>query len=243
MSTRQASTLEKVSLAVADGTRMALYVARPKGRAEHGMLVFQEAFGVNDYIRRIAERFAEQGYLAVAPELFHRSGPGFEGSYTDYAGVRSHMEALTDEGLTADTRAAFDWLVEQGVPTEGIASVGFCMGGRASFLANATLPLAAAISFYGGGIAQTLLDRTEKLSGPTLLLWGGQDTHVTAEHARAVHDALVQAHKPFVDATFSEADHGFACDARASYHEPSAKIAWALVDAFLAQYVVRSPAL
>ena len=229
------SPIEKITLAVADDSFMTLSVARPEGQAKSGLLVLQEAFGVNDYVRGVAQRFAKQGYLAVAPELFHRSGPGFEGSYTDYESVRPHMEALTDEGLVADMRATYDWLVEQGVSTRSVMSIGFCMGGRASFLANATLPLAAAVSFYGGGIAQTLLDRTERLSGTMLLLWGGKDTHVTAEHARAVHDALLRANKSFVDATFSEAGHGFACDVRASYHAPSAALAYALTDAFLAQ--------
>ena len=76
---------EWVELAVSDGTTMRAYVARPDGKPTRGLLVFQEAFGVNAHIRDVADRFANQGFLAIAPELFHRTAPGFEGSYADYA--------------------------------------------------------------------------------------------------------------------------------------------------------------
>lgn len=235
MSTSTDTTTEKISLETADGTQMSAHVARTTPHPTRGIIVFQEAFGVNDYIKRIAYRFAGQGFLAIAPELFHRSAPaGFEGSYTDYAGVETHMRALSDEGLVTDGRAAADWLVSQGILANNITAIGFCMGGRASFLANATLPLAAAVSFYGGGIAQTLLARAGELHAPQLLIWGGKDTRILPVHTRAVADTLTAAKKPFVEATFSEAGHGFACDARDAYHEPSAREAWALTDAFLA---------
>ena len=103
---------EKVELQVADGTRMAAYVARPKdGEAHPGLLVFQEAFGVNHHIRNVAERFAAQGYVAIAPELFHRTAPpGFEGKYTDFPTVMPHVQAVTTERAEADIRSAYDWL-------------------------------------------------------------------------------------------------------------------------------------
>ncbi|HUY62804.1 MAG TPA: dienelactone hydrolase family protein [Candidatus Paceibacterota bacterium] len=228
--------METITLDTSNATSMPVHAARPKGKATKGIIVVQEAFGVNDYIKRIAGRFAKQGFLAVAPELFHRSAPaGFEGSYTDYQGIMPHMQALTDEGILADITAAYEWLAAEGVSKDRIAVIGFCMGGRASFLANASLPVAAAVSFYGGGIAQTLLPRAKNLHAPQLLMWGGKDTHILPEHVRAVSDALTAAGKPFVEATFSEAGHGFACDARDAYHKPSADLAWVLADAFIAE--------
>ncbi len=223
---------------VGDGTKMNAYVAWSDQPPEKGLILLQEAFGVNDYIRRTADRFALEGFLTIAPELFHRTHPNFEADYEKREGVAEAMGAVTDEGLTTDLRAAYDWLVSQQVPKEKIAVMGFCMGGRAAFLANATLPLAASVSFYGGGIAPTLLGRSGELHGPQLLVWGGADAHILPEHARAVADALRTAGKPFVEATFSEAGHGFACDARSSYHAPSAREALALTDAFFAEHLV-----
>src|SRR5271166_1856957 len=98
---------EKVELAVADGTRMAAYVARPERGGPHpGLLVFQEAFGVNRHIRNVCDRFAEEGYVAIAPELFHRTAPpGFEGSYTDFPAVMPHTRAVTTDTAEMDLRS------------------------------------------------------------------------------------------------------------------------------------------
>src|SRR5512141_1578060 len=103
-------TSEFVNLKVDDGTTMRAYVARPEGAPRAGLIVFQEIFGINPHIRDITERFAREGYLAIAPELFHRSGPGFESGYTDMTPGIGHMQQLTDAGMAADTRAAFDWI-------------------------------------------------------------------------------------------------------------------------------------
>jgi len=222
---------------VADGTTMNAYVAWSDQPPEKGLILLQEAFGVNDYIRRTADRFAALGYLAIAPELFHRTAPDFDADYEKRDGVAEAMGAVTDDGLTADMQAAYDWLISQQVPKEKIAVIGFCMGGRAAFLANATLPVAASVSFYGGGIAPTLLDRAKDLHGPQLLIWGGADAHILPEHRRAVVEALAATGKPYVEATFSEAGHGFACDARSSYHAPSSREAFALTDSFLAEHL------
>ena len=115
------------------------------------------------------------------------------------------------------------------------------MGGRAAVLASIALPLAAAVSYYGGGIAPNpmnpgLIGRLKDLHSPVLLVWGGSDTHVTTEHSRQVADALTAAAKTFVNITFSDADHGFFCDARASYNPTAATQAWQLTLAFLNTY-------
>jgi carboxymethylenebutenolidase len=225
---------EKVELPVADGTRMPAYVARPKdGEAHPGLLVFQEAFGVNHHIRNVAERFAAEGYVAIAPELFHRTAPpGFEGSYTDFAAVMPHLKAVTTETAEADIRSAYDWLRSSAKANE-ISSVGFCMGGKVSFIANSIVALRAAVSFYGGGIAPGLLDRAAKLQAPSLFVWGGTDKHIPPEQRRAVTDSLSAEKKIYVNAEFSRADHGFFCDERAAYEPHSAKQAWALTLEFL----------
>jgi carboxymethylenebutenolidase len=220
---------------VADGSTMGAYVARPADGAVHpGLLVFQEAFGVNAHIRDVTERFARAGVVAIAPELFHRTAPGFEGKYDDFPAVTSHLKAMTVEGTTQDIRAAYDWLSNDPQVRKGaIASIGFCMGGRASFLANATVPLQGAISFYGGGIAPALLPQVGHLHAPMLFFWGGKDKHIGADQIRAIVDECKRVGKPYVNVEFSDADHGFFCDARPSFHPEAAQLATGICEAFL----------
>ena len=127
---------EYVQLSVNDGTTMRAWVARPKEEgANPGLLVFQEAFGVNAHIRDIAGRFAREGFVAVAPELFHRTGAGVEVRYDDFPSAVPHMKALNDASMAADQRAAFDWLRGYIGGDLPIFAIGYCMGGRAAFLA------------------------------------------------------------------------------------------------------------
>jgi carboxymethylenebutenolidase len=228
-----------VELSVTDGTTMRAWVARPKEQgANPGLLVFQEAFGVNAHIRDIAGRFAREGFLTVAPELFHRTGAGFDGRYDDFPSVVPHMKALNDASMGADLRAAHDW-VRGSIGAElPIFAIGYCMGGRAAFLAALTLPLAGAISYYGGGIAPNatnpgLLGRASGIQAPLLLFWGGRDKHIPPEQVRLVTDALRTMGKNFVNVEISNADHAFFCDARASYSPAAALLAWPLTLAFL----------
>jgi carboxymethylenebutenolidase len=229
---------QKIELAVADGTRMGAYVARPDGSGSlPGLLLFQEAFGVNHHIRSVGDRFAAEGYVVIAPELFHRTAPpGFEGSYTDFPAVMPHLQAVKPETAELDIRAAYEWLGSNSqVRAQEMSCAGFCLGGRVSFIANSIVPLRAAVSFYGGGIAPALLDRAPKLRAPSLLIWGGLDKHITLEHRKAVTDALSAHQKSYVNVEFSQADHGFFCDERAAYEPRSARQAWALTLEFLRQ--------
>lgn len=229
----------RVVLRVSDGTEMNAYVARPSGTGPHaGVMVFQDGFGVNVSNREIADGYAEHGYVAIAPELFHRTAPGFESDYDDIDAVMPHIKALTTDGLIADCTATFEWLTAQhDVAARKIAAVGFCMGGRTAFLANSALPLAAAISYYGGSIAPGLLDRAPLLHGPHLFFWGGEDKGIPPEQRRAVADAVRAAGKRFVDVEFSNANHGFATAHR---REPAAaREAWTLALAFLSDAMDR----
>jgi carboxymethylenebutenolidase len=220
---------------------MQAYIAPPSGTPRGGLMVFQEAFGVNSHIRDVADRFAAEGYLAIAPELFHRTGSGFEGTYTDFQSIMPHIQALTDAGLEADIRASYAWLSGNLPGSLPVCATGYCMGGRVACLAAILLPLAGAISYYGGGIAPSaffpdLMDRLPSLQAPMLFFWGGLDAHIPAASTRAIEDKLTEAKKPFTNVVFSFADHGFFCDARAAYNAEAAGQAWALTRTFLAQH-------
>lgn len=226
-----------IPLAVDDGTSMQAYVVRPVNAGRKpGLIVFQEAYGVNAHIQDVATRFAAQGFVVVAPELYHRTGTHVEGPYDDFAAMGPHFNALSTGTIATDARAAHAWLAaDPEVDASRIAAIGYCMGGRAAFIANTELPLAASASYYGGGIAPHLLDRVEKLHGPQLLCWGGKDTHIPPEQTRAIDDALRAAGKPYTTVTFGEAGHAFFCDQRPAYHPDVAAEAWALTIAFLAR--------
>lgn len=233
-------TATREQLAVSDSTTMGAYVARPQNATGAGIIVFQEAYGVNAHIRDVADRFAALGVTAIAPELFHRTAePGFEAAYGDMDAVRPHMSQLTQEGMAADARASFDRLAnESAVDSSRIAAIGFCMGGRVSYIANAAIGLRAAISFYGGGIAPGLLDLASRQRGPLLMFWGGKDQHIPPDQYRPVADALTAAGRTHEQVVFSQADHGFFCDKRPSYEPGAARQAWALTLEFLRTFGV-----
>jgi len=223
-----------VTLSVKDAAPMSAYVALPEGNGPFpGVIVFQEAFGVNGYMRGVADRIAKQGYIAIAPELFHRTAPaGFTGSYTDFAAIQEHFQAITTEGLEADAQAAYDWLqANDKVKKDNIGCIGFCLGGRVSFIANTFLPLKAAVSFYGGG-THTLLDRADKMSGTQLFFWGGKDQHIKPEYVQEVVEAVKKAGKDYVNVEISYADHAFLNHERPSYNADAAHEAWGMVDEF-----------
>ena len=226
-----------VNLPVADGTEMRAYVAFPTATGPvPGIILLQEAFGVNHHIRSVADRLAAAGYAVVAPELFHRTAaPGLEIAYSDFASAMPHYNAINNDDLTADLHAAHAWLTAQPlVKVDKIGSIGFCLGGRVSFLANAVLPLAAGVSYYGGG-THTIADRAQDLHATHLFFWGGLDAHIGKAAIDQVIEAVEAAKKPYINTVISYADHGFYCDERPSYHPEAAKEAWALTLAFFGE--------
>lgn len=225
-----------VELQAADGTTLSAYLAQPKDLTpSRSIIVFQEAFGVNAYIRDMTERLAREGFYAIAPDLFHRQGSNIEIPYTEFDRVRPLLAALTIEGLEADIRAAASWIQNEAkLELQPMHAIGFCMGGRVSFLANTILPLTSAVCFYGGGISD-LLDRANQLHGSTLFFWGGKDPHISTEQRGRITHALDEAGKSYTATVFSQADHGFFCDQRSSYHAKSATLAWPLMVGFLKQ--------
>ncbi len=220
-----------VDLSVNDGSTMRAWQALPMAASpKAGLIVFQEAFGVNAHIRDVAERFARQGYAAIAPEMFHRTGPGFEGSYGAFGEAKPHIDQLTPQGIDADIRAAHSFLTS--IAPSRIAAVGYCLGGTVAFLASATVLLKAAVSYYGGRIAPSIA-RAAQLSSPMLFIWGGRDEHIGPEVRQTVEQGMQASLHPSIQVTFSDADHGFFCDRRSSYNPRAAQLAWNVTLSFL----------
>ncbi|MGI4741973.1 MAG: dienelactone hydrolase family protein [Janthinobacterium lividum] len=231
------SNSNSLVLNVADGTQAHAYVAQPQGVTNApGIILFQEAFGVNGHIRNVADRLAAAGYVVVAPELFHRTAePGLEIAYDNFAAAMPHYGAITPEGLQQDAQAAYDWLQAQpNVQKDKIGAIGFCLGGQVAFVANAALPLQAAVSYYGGG-THTRTAMAKDLHAPHLFFWGGLDAHISQDQIKQVTDAVDAAGKPYINTVISYADHGFNCDERPSYNQDAAAEAWASTLAFFQQ--------
>ena len=228
-----------VTLPVADGSELRAFLAQPAGPGPHpAIVVLQEIFGVNGHIRDVTERFARAGYLAIAPDMFHRFAPGYEGSYDDIPASIAVTAHLTPAGVAADLTATHAHLAGRAdVRADRIAAIGYCMGGRLAWQANAALPLAAAVAFYGGGIAANHLDLAPALHGPQLLVWAGHDPWIPPADRDRVHAAMRAAGKPYVNVEFSGVHHGFFCDARSDYDAGAAAQAWALTLAFLAHHL------
>jgi carboxymethylenebutenolidase len=216
---------QPLSLVAADGFKLGAYRADPAGKAKGGVVVIQEIFGVNHHIRSVVDRVAAEGYAAIAPALFDRTQPGFECGYTpdEVANARKFVANPDWDAMLRDTQAAISELKDAGP----LAIMGFCMGGTVSFLAAARLPgLKAAVCYYGGGIARFA---DEKPKCPTQMHFGRKDAHITMDMVDEI-----KTKRPECDIhVYDEADHGFHCDERGSYHAESARIAWGHTTAFL----------
>jgi carboxymethylenebutenolidase len=219
-----------VTLDVGDGA-MAMYEAEPEAAGRGGVIVVQEAFGVNDHIESVCRRFAAEGYRAVAPHLFHRSGDPIL-DYSDIAAVMPHIQAVTQPGLSSDLDATLEYLASTGIEAAQTGVVGFCMGGTAAFVLAAQRAIGAAVTFYGGGVAEgrfgfpSLIDLAGELQTPWLGLFGDLDQGIPIDQVESLRTAVIDAPVPAEIVRYPEAGHGFHCDVRDSYHEASALDAW-----------------
>ena len=219
---------KNIQLKAADGHTLDAYVAEPAGKPRGAIIVIQEIFGVNSHIRSVADGYAADGYLAVAPALFDRVKKGYESGYTQpeiQAGIEMKGKVTLDQALQ-DVRAALANAKSAGK----VGIVGFCWGGTVAWAAAARVDgLAAAVSYYGGGVPELAAEQPKI---PVMFHFGETDHSIPLEKAKAV-----AARHPQATTHFYPAGHGFNCDQRGSYHEPSAKQARERSLAFFRQHV------
>jgi carboxymethylenebutenolidase len=228
-------TEDRIVIDTPEGPMEAHRAAPPDGERNPAVVVLQEAFGVDDHIRSVCRRFAREGYVAVAPELYHREGAGRTFGYEDFAAVRPTMATLSNDGIASDLGAAIAALrADRSVDGSRIAAVGFCMGGFAAFLAACRTDVAAAVCFYGGGIVrerpgmrlQPLLPEADRISRPVLGFFGAEDASIPAADVEAIGARLRELGKTFEIVTYPGAGHGFFNDERSSYRADAAVDAW-----------------
>jgi carboxymethylenebutenolidase len=186
---------------------------------------------VNAHIRAVSDRIADAGYHAVAPALFHRSGsPTFD--YGDLASVMPVMKDLHADSVRDDVTAALDHLAAAGFSQASIGITGFCMGGTVALWAAAEWQLGAAVTWYGGGVAQgrfgfpPLVDVAPRLRTPWLGLFGDKDQGIPVDDVEHLRTAATSAPVATEIVRYAEADHGFNCDERPSYHPEAAADGW-----------------
>jgi len=212
---------------------MPVYMAHPDEQPSRAVIVIQEAFGVNDHIEDVTRRAAAAGYLAVAPHVFHRSGGGTV-SYGDMEGVMKHFQQLSDKTFVEDLDATLGLVHAEGIANDSTGIVGFCVGGRLTFVAGAARALGAAVSFYGGGIVQgrsenmpTLLPKIDEMKTPWLGLFGDQDKGISVDDVEQLRTALKDARVETEIVRYADAGHGFHCDARPeAYNAEAAADGW-----------------
>lgn len=227
-----------------DGHPMPCYLARPDGAdPKPAVIVLQEIFGVNREVKRISELFGSAGYVALAPNYYHRTHPELNVPYTP-EGLQTGFAAagqVSKASLRADVAACIAWLNVQPFVANGkIATVGFCYGGTVAFV-TANLPgLVAAIPFYGGSIAaplangepEALVDAAD-VRVPLLLFYGGKDDYIGETERRRVDEALTAAGKPHEIVVYPEVGHAFFRESSATLDSKEVADAWTRVQAFL----------
>lgn len=207
---------DKISLTAADGFTFDTWLAKPEGQPKGAVMVIQEAFGVNQHIREVAEGFARQGYLTMAPSLYDRQKKDVELGYDPDALKEAvgYMGRMKPEQTRLDLQTCLNALAGTGP----VGVVGYCLGGALAWTAACSLDqVACASGYYGGGIPAQL-DRTPRV--PTILHFGEKDGYIPMDKVAAVREAA-----PDVPVYVYPAGHGFNCDHRADFHQESADLA------------------
>jgi len=208
--------MSTLQLLAGDGIHLSAYVAKPQGRPRGAIVVVQEIFGVNSHIRRVAEQYAAEGYVAVAPAMFDRLQKGVDLGY-DAASVQSGVALMmkaSNDGVIADLNAAIGAVAHAGA----VGMVGYCWGGRITYLAGCRTNIAAGVAYYGGGITQ-LLPATPRC--PMMFHFGEHDAHIPPADVGKIRAAFPQGVYHLYPA-----GHGFNCSDRADFDAASARLAF-----------------
>ncbi len=217
---------------------MRAQLARPAGDGRFpAVIVIMEAFGLNGHIKEVGQRIAAEGYVTLAPDLFHRGGAERTASYAELPKALQLMGELTDDGIVEDVASAIAFLKQQPwARADRIGITGFCMGGRVSYLAAARLAddITAAVPFYGGGI---MPEWTAGVQHPVLAFFGDQDAFIPNENVAALRGEVERLGKPVEIVVYPGAPHGFFCNERDSYRPEAAKDSWEKLKAFFQKHL------
>jgi carboxymethylenebutenolidase len=212
-----------------DGHEFRAYLAAPTGRARGAVVVIQEIFGINAHMRAVTDSYAAEGYVAIAPSLFDRVRKGIELGYTpeERQEGMGYVKQLKPEQTLKDIAAALAVVKHSG----RVGMVGFCWGGRITYMSACELPIACGVAYYGGGITQ-LLDKKPRC--PVMYHFAERDQHITQDDV-----AKIRAAHPEGIFYMYPADHGFNREGSSTYHAESAALARKRTLEFLAERVAK----
>jgi carboxymethylenebutenolidase len=215
------------TLMARDGHEFSAYLTKAAGAPRGAVVVLQEIFGVNAHIRAVVEQYAAAGFLAIAPALFDRIQRNLELGYgpQDVAQATGYRLQIEEAKAMLDVGAAVNVVRHAG----RVALIGYCWGGQLAWVGAGVLPVQAAVGYYTSRIWERL-DRLPNC--PVMLHYGERDQNIPRERIEQV-----RATHPQAQIYMYHADHGFNCDARASYDAPSAALAWARTQEFLKQHI------
>src|ERR1700709_1961696 len=218
-----------ITLTASDNFQLGGYRADPSGAPKAAAVVIQEIFGVNHHIRAICDRFAGNGYVAIAPAIFDRLEPHFQSGYEpeEVAVARKFVASPDWSAMLRDSQAAIDAVKDIGP----VGIIGFCLGGSVAYAAAPKLPaLTVAIGFYGGAIVRFADDKPKV---PTQLHFGEKDTGIPLSDVE-----IIKSKRPDVEIhIYPGAQHGFNCEERASYGKASADVARQRASEFFAKHL------
>jgi carboxymethylenebutenolidase len=226
-----------VTLPTRDGPMQAFLAAPDTPRRAPALVVLQEAYGVNDHIQRVCGRLATEGYVALAPDMFHRAGDRLTFSYDDTSKAIAALGTLDNASLETDVRAALAGARDRPeVDPRRVGTLGFCMGGFASFLAACRADPRTSVCFYPGGLVNVrpilklapLVGEIERIAAPVLLFFGESDPGIPPADVDRVRHELKGRDKVHEIVVYPGATHGFFCEARPSYHPDAASDAWTM---------------
>lgn len=224
---------EFTTIMAKDGHELRAWLAAPAGKPRGAVVVLQEIFGVNSHIRAVTDGYAAEGYVAIAPSLFDRVRTGIELGYQepDMREGFGYVQQLKEEQTLLDIGAAIAVVKHAG----NVGAIGFCWGGRMSYIAACELPLACAVAYYGGGIA-LCLERKPKC--PMMYHFGERDSHISQADVEKIKAARPEG----TFHVYPNAEHGFNCDQRSSYEPRAAALARERTLAFLAEHLTQTAA-
>jgi carboxymethylenebutenolidase len=205
---------ETIDLRSSDGQMLSAYRAVPEGKPRGGIVILQEIFGITDHIKWVADGYAAQGYLVIAPSLFDRIRPGIVLSYSDIEDAREIMVQLDRDKVVEDMTAAINAARDGGK----VAAIGYCWGGSLADLAACRTGVDAAVSYYGRMTVEWL---DEQPQCPVIYHYGADDFLIPPELVEQI-SAGRPSHESFV---YENAGHGFNCGERDDYRADSAALA------------------
>jgi carboxymethylenebutenolidase len=224
---------QKVSIKAADGESFSAYLALPESGMGPAILLIQEIFGVNPHIRKVADYYAKEGYVVLAPDLFFRMWPNVELGYSgsDMEKAISYKNKFDEEQGISDLVSAVEYLRTLPQVTGGVAAMGYCLGGRMAYRLSAHTKLEAAVSYYGADIDKHL-DEADKITSPIIFHLGADDTLIPPSSMEKLMLEMLNHHNARVF-VYENNGHGFNCEARASYNQRAALLSQARTIEFL----------